>query len=500
MHRVIAFVSMVIAPAVLAQTPGATVSGIVRDTLVRAPLSAASVQLVSMDAQTRVARTTMSDATGRYQLTDVPDGRYRIGFFHPVLDSIGIEPMLREIVVANRRAVRADLSTPTAAQLRASVCPSSVPGDSAGFVMGVVRDSRRAPLGDATITAEWLEYQLGIDGIDFQMMTARTTPLVNGSFVLCHLPQGGTLGLRAMRGVDTTDRIEVELGTGGFLRRDLYVGAARTVAVADTVEFGDSVSIIPRLRRSGDGRLSGRVVSAFGNQPLGGVQVTVLDGPQTRTNDAGEWSISGAPLGTRVVEFRAVGLYPERTFVDVVEQSRPLETVLRTLQAMLDTVRITAVGVRNRQYNEFLRRQRSGVGTYMSLAEIERRKPMVISDLFKIMPGVMMRYPSQGPPVIQVRTPLGWCQPTYFIDGLRMGMLTVDVMDGMESADQLAGIEVYTAATVPAQFRDFGACGVVLLWTKMDGSSRKPWTKRNTIGIVGLGSLSVIVGLWFMSR
>src|SRR5438034_11453535 len=76
-----------------------TVTGIVHDSISRIPLSGATVQLVAADRARRFARTTISDSLGRYTLDSVPAGRYSIGFFHPVLESLGIEPPVSELFV-----------------------------------------------------------------------------------------------------------------------------------------------------------------------------------------------------------------------------------------------------------------------------------------------------------------------------------------------------------------------------------------------------------------
>ncbi|HEX8433326.1 MAG TPA: carboxypeptidase-like regulatory domain-containing protein, partial [Longimicrobium sp.] len=109
------------APAAAQQPAGATVSGVVMDSLAGAPLSGATVQLVS-SARTTAARTTLSDATGRFTFAEVPDGRYVIGFLHPTLDALGVEPIARAVTVAGEREVSVDLAIPGPARIRAALC------------------------------------------------------------------------------------------------------------------------------------------------------------------------------------------------------------------------------------------------------------------------------------------------------------------------------------------------------------------------------------------
>jgi len=53
------------------------------------------------------------------------------------------------------------------------------------------------------------------------------------------------------------------------------------------------------------------------------------------------------------------------------------------------------------------------------------------------------------------------------LDGVAYEPAAAFGLDGEVGLDDLEAIEVYDAATVPAQFSRFGAsCGVVLLWTR----------------------------------
>ena len=74
-----------------------------------------------------------------------------------------------------------------------------------------------------------------------------------------------------------------------------------------------------RAVRAGIGRVSGIVRAIAGGRPLAGAQVSFVDGPSTRANARGEWTLSDAPSGTRTLEVRALGYYPERRVVDVVD-------------------------------------------------------------------------------------------------------------------------------------------------------------------------------------
>jgi hypothetical protein len=106
--------------------------------LFAAPLAGAIVQLVSADGTPRFGRSAISDSLGRFTVVDVPSGRYMIGFFHPMLDSLGLEPILREIEVVDEQPVRADLAIPSPARLRDAICGPRSAQNSGAVVAGVV--------------------------------------------------------------------------------------------------------------------------------------------------------------------------------------------------------------------------------------------------------------------------------------------------------------------------------------------------------------------------
>ncbi len=452
--------------------PGAVVSGGVHDSVGRAPLAGALVQLVGADGLTRFSATATSDSLGRFALADIPDGRYMLGFLHPMLDSLGVEPPTRELTVAGHRTMRADLAIPSPARLRAAICGPTTAPDSGAVVVGVVRNARDgASVAGATVAGEWLEFTLGPQGIARRAPRLTATTGENGWFAVCNVPRGGAMTLAATRGADSTDRIEVQVPADGFLRRELYIGPARTVAAGDTTRRADSLAP-PRRVRVGDGRLSGTVVAAAGGRPLAAAQVGIVDGPRTRANERGEWTLAGAPAGTRMLEVRAVGYYPERRSVNVVTDAPPVRAALSTFKAVLDTVRVAARYDANR--SGFPERSRSGAGRYLRPDDIVRRQPIVTSDLFRTMAGVRLAPAADGMgEQLVMRGPFGSCSPAVYLNGRYFRDVTVSDLDAIVRPNEIAGIELYTDATAPAQFRALptnpdrdSPCGSVVIWTR----------------------------------
>ena len=106
---------------------GATVSGIVTDSISGVALPGAVVQLVAAEGLARSARTGYSDWLGRFSFAAVPSGRYTIGFFHPMLDSLGVDAPMRELIVSRcaRSTVEIESScTAVSRRITASTSPS----------------------------------------------------------------------------------------------------------------------------------------------------------------------------------------------------------------------------------------------------------------------------------------------------------------------------------------------------------------------------------------
>ena len=476
----------------------ATVAGTVRDSIAGVPLAGAIVQLVASDSVSHDVRTATTDSVGRFAFDSVTPGRYMLGFLHPVLDSLGIELPPRMLDVDDRTPVSADLAIPSAASIRAAICGPKLVSPSDAVVVGFVRDARTGmPIANARVVGEWLEISIRQGGVDRRVPHLVATTGEKGWFALCNVPSPGTILVVASRGADSTDIIELTVPTGGLLHRELYVGASRTIAGIDT-----STTAIRHVH-GGDASLSGVVVAAANGRPLSGAQVGIVDGPQTRTNEHGEWTLAAAPSGTRMLEVHALGYYPARQPVDVVADAAPVRIALPTMRAVLDTVKINARRVAGRQSTGFEHRQRSGMGRYLTAADIERRQPAFTSDLFASLPGVRfdrsnVALDEIGSPGILVRGAVGgWCSPAIYIDGHPMLGLTAEDLDSWVQPSEITGIEVYSGATAPPEYQlGLSGCGSILIWTNLESAgNRRKLSKGQIVTGLVLVAISVLPSL-----
>ena len=432
--------------------------GVVHDSLAGAPLVGALVQLVAEeppgDSIPAVLATT-TDSLGQFHFAALPAGRYRLGFFHDMLDGVGIAPVVRPLRIPDDLPRRDPLllAGPSASTIRRAVCTDTV----AGVAVGRVRDaSRDTPPDSGTVVSEWLEMTLSARGLT-RHPQRRQQPIGRGGwFVACGLPRAGTLRLSATTTRDSTERVEYTMTGDGLLRRDLFPPAQEDSTVV---------------------RLQGRVVRAGDGQPVPGALVQVgatgSEAPVTTRSEAdGAWRLTTRPSGSRTLEVRAVGFYPVQQPIavtaDVERRTRPLRTELTSMKALLDTVKVLARYDRYQTATEFTERRRSGVGRFLTATQIAQRQPLVVSDLFLAMPGIAVERDSTGMPVLRMRGLFAErCEPAIYVNGFQMQGFDASTLDTFLHPDELLGVEVYTESTVPPQFSPgMSGCGSLVFWTR----------------------------------
>lgn len=442
--------TLLVATAAHAQTPqpqGTTISGYVTDSISHKYLVDATVQLIS-DADASFLKTATSDSLGRFTLTDVPIGKYKLGFLHPMLDSLGVEAPLTIVSVESLSPVIADIAIPSGARLRNAICGKPATTDNGAVVIGNVHDAKTgAAIKGASVRGEWIEMVLNRGGFVRRLANQTTTSNDSGWFALCNVPSDGMVALSAINGKDSTGLIESKIPADGFLRRELYLGSA------------------------GEGRLTGRISSVVNKAPIAGAVVGIMNGPETRTDAEGRFTLGNAPLGTRMLEVRALGYYPDRRQIDVIGDAPALNISLSTFKAVLDTVKIMARRLPNGPDDGgFVQRMKMGQGKYITEQDMLRFPVTNTSDVFRRIPGLRFSLDSLGQPKYQMRGAFEeYCDPQIFIDGRNMSIFggsTADIDDSV-FPKEVRGIEVYTEATVPPQFSSgLNGCGAIVIWTK----------------------------------
>lgn len=459
---------------------GARLTGVVYDSLARGPLAGAVVQVV-LASDLAAARTTTSDSLGRYAVDGLAPGRYLIGFYHPVLDVLGLDLAPRTVNVA-QGPTTAPLAVPGPGIVKAALCGAPAANDSSGLLLGQVRDADRGTaVAGATVTVTWTEYLIGTGGFRTERRRIPVPTRETGSYAVCGLPTDGTLLASAQAPGRASGLVELSVPPRGVLVQAFALGdsaSARLVA-ADSGQ-SDSLATTPRGAGASSGaatapprvargtaRLAGTVRGA-NMRPLRGARVLVWGtGLTATTGDDGTFSIANLPAGTFSVEARAVGLEPRRAAVALA--SGQTAAVTLTLDARVNTLAaVTVVGRSTRRLrglSEFAERQRTGMGRYLTADDIARRNAFVVTDVLRTTVGLRVVPTSSFGNAVRGR---GGCVPAVILDGL---LITggADEIDRLVQPQDILGIEVYSGlGGIPLQYGGLAAngCGAVLLWTK----------------------------------
>ncbi|MBC7843805.1 MAG: TonB-dependent receptor plug domain-containing protein [Gemmatimonadaceae bacterium] len=452
---------------VVSRPAGVSVSGIVMDSLASAPLRSATVQLVNADSLSGIAPTVDTDSLGHFFFADVRPGRYIVGFLHPILDSLGIEPTPREVIVDGRSAVWIDLALPSTMTLRRTLCGAEAVADSDAVIMGFARNADdRTAVDSAVVSVQWVEILLERGSMNRSIARRAVATQQTGWYAVCGAPSGGSILLSAAHGTDSTETLELDVPTNGYIRRDLYFGTSR-VAGADSSAPVDSLGEGPA--RSGDGRLSGTVIAAKGGRALAGARVGILNGPQTRADERGAWTLTGLPTGTRTLQVRAVAHYPVSMPVDVVDGAAPVRVSMVTLESVLDTVRVTARRNGSSRALDFMdRKRRAGTGRFITSDDVAARNPVYTTDLFRSILGVSVVRTSNGDEALVMRGNglRAQCRASVFLNGMSLNDVSASDINGFVRPNDIIGIEVYSATGAPPQYSRQNGCGSVLIWSR----------------------------------
>ena len=227
------------------------------------------------------------------------------------------------------------------------------------------------------------------------------------------------------------------------------------------------------------GTIAGTIVDTAGT-PLPHVEILFLDAPHSpvRTNAIGGYRIDSVAQGLHVLRFRRVGLVAtvvsvpvratEVTGVDVVMAAMPHTLAMITVQDTLGEV--------SRLPPDVIGRIRNGMGTYITAADIERRKPSRTSQMLQFVAGAEVTKDgavnnTRG--IISLKTDgCKYGMPVY-IDGARIAdpHIGADTLHGSPLVDYLppsavAAIELYRGgAELPGSLPQ-NTCGGLFIWTK----------------------------------
>ncbi|HEU4748086.1 MAG TPA: carboxypeptidase regulatory-like domain-containing protein [Gemmatimonadaceae bacterium] len=207
------------------------------------------------------------------------------------------------------------------------------------------------------------------------------------------------------------------------------------------------------------------IIRDLAGAPIADVEVGVVRGGRLHqfvsTGADGKFLLSGVGAGIVPLRIRRVGYAIQ--FLDVdsrLPSATTLEIVVRAVANQLEEVTIPAGERRLDGFYE-RREQRGSFGRFLEQDDIRRLGATNSSDLFRSVPGIVIRSASGGN-TIRIRG----CQPMVWLDGQRVPGAE---LDEVVQPSSIAAIEFYpSAAGTPAQYleRENRLCGLVLVWTR----------------------------------
>jgi hypothetical protein len=221
----------------------------------------------------------------------------------------------------------------------------------------------------------------------------------------------------------------------------------------------------------GTGGIRGVVRDSMG-QAIIGAQVTM---PGTslvaESDDSGRFELAKVRPGMLSLRFRRLGYEPDTIDLLVLAgKTIPLEVTLSRLAVALTPVVVTGRAELTGWRAGFYQRKDVGAGRYFTREDIEKRNPGLMSDMFRMIPGVTV-VPSQGiiRNHLRFRGARGGCAPLTFLDGapLSAGEFDIDAL----SPRSIEAFEVYTGTIVPPRFAvapGIGprTCGAIVIWSR----------------------------------
>lgn len=255
--------------------------------------------------------------------------------------------------------------------------------------------------------------------------------------------------------------------------------------------------------------IRGRLLDNATSQPIASASIRLIgtDGREaggTLTDRDGAFSLRAPGGGRYQLRAERIGYQPalSQPLDLLAHDTLSVELRLSTEAVLLDPLTVTASprpDVRNAAMDGFYARQRQGRGRFYDPADIERLRPVQVSNLLQVTPGVSVRY--VGMPAgarVTMRRALGECIPTLFIDGHRVPTGPDVGIDDWLPAATLRALEVYRSPLeTPAEFSAFNDCGAIVAWTNFttgDGYRSRFSLLRRLLLLGGLLGVSAVVG------
>lgn len=418
------------------------VAGLVADSLYGGPLIGAQISIEGINSEV------VTDSMGRFRLDSVPPGRYRIGIFHPLLDSLGMSIASPPLEVAADSTLSLIFATPSAPTIVRLDCGalSADTGDAAAtsLIIGRVLDAETdAPVAGAHVSLRWGHFHSALSA-KLRRAQAQwdTTTGPNGEFRFCHVPSRFAGIAQATRLATDTAGASRPYSMRGRLVRFLVLHMPAADSAQTARAASGPATLTGRVVRTGDGADRG--------VPFIGAVVTVDGARDTAiTGDSGQFTLHRLPTGSHTLEVRALGWEPEVLPIELSRRTpRNVIVPLQTKTALLDAVVVTATLNAGLHRIGFDSRKRLGIGHFLGPDDIARQTAFEFVDLMMTMPGVRRRFDQSGNSYLAPTRGTIGCV-SYIIDGMPFLEATPGQINDVVPVTEIGAVEVYQASEQP---------------------------------------------------
>jgi hypothetical protein len=452
--------------------PAIVLQVVSRDSLV--PARAATVRLEGTDYSAT------ADTSGRIRLTPVLAGRYRARVSTPLMDSLGMPPVLRD--VETRDDAHADsLYLPLSRDALLAACPKDSVRNGEGMLHGNVRDEQARALQGAAVTVTW-------QGNFYAVETGRSANLSYSEKTLGTLSDGA--GYWRVCGVPRETPLVVHVATdSGSDVRKIRLELDRDFAAVDLVVH----QVTPAAAREAQlaaGLVRSRAlveiaVTELGGGPLSDAAVEIVGDGRTRTvitGPRGRALVPDIAPGLLVVRAKHLGFKQGQLAVTVEQGRNTIPIVLSTVSMpTLDTVRVlgdqAVHGMRRNDEFDTRRLNHSATASF-TRDDIIKRNPVDVWQMLTAVPSIRI-VDSAGVTVESTRSlnvnpdmSVAKCYLTVMVDGLVMNATPQQAFDLrlLPKPEEIHGVEVFAGpSSIPVQYNGAGTnkwCGLIAVWTR----------------------------------
>ena len=417
-----------------------SVNGVVIDSLHLRPLVGASVVV------TGTSRFATTDSSGEFRIDSLARGSYKLGVYHPYLDSLRVAIVTNDTPIPLAEGKRLIVGVPSASTLIGKTCPASV-ADSSSLLIGTVVDADTGvPIPSAKVTVSWAEYIFGKKIRGLQKMPAKieVTTSATGAYRVCGIPADIAAAVVARSGDASTDEIGINSTSPSVMVLTLAISRNPSVRVP----------VRGFVRDERGGAIKNARVQMVGTNST------------AVTGDNGSFTLNDVPPGTRTLAVRRIGYIPVSTSIQLTATPiPPVEVRLHKAVPIIDTVYILGRRDRGLESVGFSRRKVQGVGEFFTREQIEKHNPLLLTDALRNSRQITIK--SIGTqPVVVPRRHYG-CVKLY-VDGMHWRMTDPREINDFIQATQISAIEIYGGNGVPAEFENDmqHGCLTIVVWSR----------------------------------